>query len=81
NTPRERDPILGDLPPPTTSPPHTAWLLCGLPHGVAVAVTAMNPEYMSVLWKDPRGHKLIYLALFLQISGMLIVRKILRIKI
>jgi Flp pilus assembly protein TadB len=41
----------------------------------------MNPEYMSILWKDPRGHKLIYLALFLQITGMLIVKKILRIKI
>ena len=41
----------------------------------------MNPDYMSILWKDPRGHKLIYLALALQTSGMLIVRKILRIKI
>jgi Flp pilus assembly protein TadB len=36
---------------------------------------------MSVLWKDPRGHYLIAAALFLQITGMLIVRKILKIKI
>jgi Flp pilus assembly protein TadB len=41
----------------------------------------MNPEYMSVLWKDPRGHYLIASAIFMQISGMLIVRKILKIKI
>ena len=78
---RERFRILGDLKTLTTSSRLSAWLLCGLPIGVALAVTAMNPEYMSVLWKDPRGHKLIYLAVFLQISGMLIVRKILRIKI
>jgi len=78
---RERFRILGDLKTLTTSSRLSAWLLCGLPIGVAVAVTAMNPDYMSVLWKDPRGHKLIYLALFLQVSGMLIVRKILRIKI
>ena len=78
---RERFRILGDLKTLTTSSRLSAWLLCGLPIGVAIAVTAMNPDYMSVLWKDPRGHKLIYIALFLQVSGMLIVRKILRIKI
>lgn len=78
---RERFRILGDLKTLTTSSRLSAWLLCGLPIGVALAVSAMNPEYMSILWKDPRGHKLIYLALFLQITGMLIVKKILRIKI
>jgi Flp pilus assembly protein TadB len=41
----------------------------------------MNPDYMSVLWKDPRGHYLIAAALFLQVTGMLIVRKILKIQI
>jgi Flp pilus assembly protein TadB len=34
-----------------------------------------------VLWKDPRGHYLIAAALILQVTGMLIVRKILDIKI
>jgi tight adherence protein B len=81
HTIRERFRILGDLKTLTTSSRLSAWLLCGLPIGVAVAVTVMNPEYMSILWKDPRGHKLIYLAVALQVSGMLIVRKILRIKI
>jgi tight adherence protein B len=81
HTIRERFRILGDLKTLTTSSRLSAWLLCGLPIGVAVAVSAMNPEYMSILWTDPRGHKLIYLAVFLQISGMLIVRKILKIKI
>lgn len=78
---RERFRILGDLKTLTTSSRLSAWLLCGLPIGVAIAVTYMNPEYMSILWKDPRGHRLIYIALILQVTGMLIVRKILRIKI
>ena len=52
-----------------------------LPIFVAVAITVMNPEYMSVLWKDPRGHYLIGAAMIMQVTGMLIVRKILRIKI
>lgn len=78
---RERFRIMGDLKTLTTSSRMSAWLLCGLPIFVAFAVTAMNPEYMSVLWNDPRGHKLIAVAMFMQITGMLIVRKILRIKI
>jgi tight adherence protein B len=59
----------------------SAWLLCGLPIVVALAVTFLNPDYMSVLWKDPRGHYLIALALVMQITGMLVVRKILKIQI
>ena len=78
---RERFRIMGDLKTLTTSSRMSAWLLCGLPIFVCVMITAMNPEYMSVLWTDPRGHYLIAAALFMQITGMLVVRKILRIKI
>lgn len=78
---RERFRIMGDLKTLTTSSRMSAWLLCGLPIFVSLVITAMNPDYMSVLWKDPRGHYLIAAALFLQITGMLIVRKILAIKI
>jgi tight adherence protein B len=78
---RERFRIMGDLKTLTTSSRMSAWLLCALPIFVAIAVTVMNPEYMSVLWKDQRGHYLIAAALFMQVTGMLIVRKILNIKI
>jgi tight adherence protein B len=78
---RERFRIMGDLKTLTTSSRMSAWLLCGLPIAVALVITVMNPEYMSVLWKDPRGHYLIGTAMFMQVTGMLIVRKILRIKI
>lgn len=78
---RERFRILGDLKTLTTSSRLSAWLLCALPIGVALMITVLNSEYMSVLWKDPRGHYLIALALFMQLTGMVIVRKILRIKI
>ncbi len=78
---RERFRIMGDLKTLTTSSRLSAWLLCGLPIFVAIAVTFMNPDYMAVLWKDQRGHYLIAAAIFMQITGMLIVRKILNIKI
>jgi tight adherence protein B len=78
---RERFRIMGDLKTLTTSSRMSAWLLCALPIFVALMVTVMNPDYMSVLWKDPRGHYLIAVALAMQVTGMLIVRKILKIKI
>jgi tight adherence protein B len=78
---RERFRIMGDLKTLTTSSRLSAWLLCALPIFVTFVITAMNPEYMSILWKDHRGHYLIAAALFLQLTGMLIVRKILDIKI
>jgi len=81
HTIRERFRIMGDLKTLTTSSRMSAWLLCALPIFVALAVTVMNPEYMSVLWTDPRGHYLIAAAMTMQITGMLIVRKILKIKI
>jgi tight adherence protein B len=81
HTIRERFRILEDLRTLTTSSRMSAWILCGLPIFIAVAVTIMNPDYMSVLWNDPRGHRLLFVAVVLQITGMLVIRKILRIKI
>ena len=78
---RERFRILEDLKTLTTSSRMSAWILCGLPVFVALAVTVMNPEYMGVLWRDPRGHNLLFAAAFMQFTGMLIIRKILKIKI
>lgn len=78
---RERFRIMGDLKTLTTSSRMSAWILCGLPIFVSIGVTVMNPEYMSILWKDQRGHVLVAVALFMQVTGMLIVRKILNIKI
>ena len=78
---RDRFRIMEDLKTLTTSSRMSAWLLCGLPVFVAMTVTVLNPEYMSVLWSDPRGHKLIAVAATMQLIGMLMIRKILRIKI
>jgi tight adherence protein B len=81
HTIRERFRILEDFKTLTTQSRISAWILCGVPIFISLAVTAINPDYMSVFWNDPRGHKLLALAIGMQIAGMLMVRKILRIKI
>ncbi|PWT93963.1 MAG: hypothetical protein C5B55_03520 [Blastocatellia bacterium] len=78
---RERFRIMEDLKTMTLSSRWSAWLLCALPIFLAVYVTFMNPGYMDVMWRDPRGHKLIALAVIMQTLGMLMVRKIMNIRI
>jgi len=81
NTVRERFRIMEELRTLTTQSRMSAWVLCLLPILIAVVMAFANPEYMSVLWRDPRGHKMIAVALGMQVIGMLIVRKIMRIRI
>ncbi len=78
---RERFRIMEDLKTLTLSSRWSAWLLCALPIFLAVYMTFMNPTYMEVMWKDPRGHTLLFVAAVMQILGMLMVQKIMKIKI
>ena len=81
HTIRERVRIMEDLKTLTLSSRWSAWLLCGLPIFLAVYVSLMNPGYMDVMWRDPRGHWLLALAAIMQVLGMLMVQKIMKIRI
>ena len=78
---RERFRIMEDLKTLTLSSRWSAWLLCALPIFLAIYMSAMNPTYMEVMWRDPRGHNLLFVAAAMQILGMLMVQKIMKIKI
>lgn len=78
---RERFRIMEDLKTLTLSSRWSAWLLCALPIFLAIYMTAMNPTYMEVMWRDPRGHNLLFVAAIMQILGMVMVQKIMKIKI
>jgi tight adherence protein B len=81
HTIRERFRIMEDLKTLTLSSRYSAWLLCALPLFLGFYVSIMNPDYMDVLWRDPRGHKLLAAAAIMQTLGMLMVQKIMKIKI
>lgn len=81
HTIRERFRIMEDLKTMTLSSRWSAWLLCALPIFLAVYVSIMNPGYMDVMWRDPRGHWLLAIAAIMQVLGILMVQKIMKIKI
>jgi tight adherence protein B len=56
-------------------------VLMGLPLVLLLAVYQLNPKYVSVLFTDPAGKKMLAVAVVMQILGALVIRKIVNIKV
>jgi tight adherence protein B len=54
----------------------TGWVLTLLPVILGIALYFVNPEMMSVLWKNPLGIKLLWSASIMIVIGGLIIRHI-----
>jgi tight adherence protein B len=54
----------------------TAYILAAMPPTLAIALMLTNPTQFKVMFTDPLGIKMLEGALFLQVTGVLIVRKI-----
>ncbi|SDG95044.1 MULTISPECIES: type II secretion system F family protein [unclassified Duganella] len=59
----------------------SAWVLCLLPLGVMALMALANPAYVRVLWTDPVGVKLMWYSLAVAVSGVLWMRKLIRIRV
>ena len=81
NTIRARFKLMEDFRTLTTSSRASAWILCGLPIALTIILTALNPDYMSKLIYDSRGHIVIVAAVIMQLIGMGLIRSILNIKV
>lgn len=77
---RERFKLIGQIKTYTAQGRMSGWLLGTLPIIFVLIISVLNPDYLTPLFKDKLGHYLIILAVFLQSSGFLIIRKIVRIK-
>ena len=78
---RDRFKLMEDFRTLTTSSRGSAWILCALPFAIVLILTAINPDYMSLLLHDSRGHYVLAIAGVLQVLGMLTIRKILAIRV
>jgi tight adherence protein B len=78
---RERYKIMEDFRTMTTASRLSGWILCALPFLLVFVLTVFNPDYMSVLIHDQRGHYVIAFALVWQMFGMLLIKKFLSIKV
>jgi len=58
----------------------SAWILCLMPFFLAGVMNLVNPGFMGPLWKDPIGIAIVKYMLGLMLIGVLIMRKIIRIR-
>ena len=59
----------------------SAWILGLMPFALAGTMNLVNPEFMSPLWNDPIGISIIQYMLVLMFFGVLILRKIIKIRV
>ena len=59
----------------------SAWLLSLLPFAIGGLMTVFNPAFMAPLWNDPLGESLLQGMLAAMACGILLLRKIIRIRI
>lgn len=59
----------------------SAWVLGLLPFGAALMMQVMNPVFLSLLYTDRGGRKMVGVALGLLLVGVLVIRKIIRIRV
>lgn len=78
---RERFRIQGQLKIFTAQARMTGTILSLLPVALALAIGFLNPDYLKPLWFERAGRILIGIAICMQITGALVIRKIVRIKI
>jgi tight adherence protein B len=59
----------------------SAWIVGSMPFALAGVMNLVNPSFMSPLWKDPIGISIIKYMLILMAFGVLILRKIIKIRV
>ncbi len=59
----------------------SAWILGLMPVVMLLVMQAANPKYISVLWTDPVGQRLMWYAGVASFSGVVWMRRVIRIRV
>jgi tight adherence protein B len=78
---RDRLKLLGEIRTLSAEGRLSAIILTALPFGVGLVVNIVNPEFMAVLWSDPVGLRMVGVAIFMMVLGILWMRSIIRIRV
>jgi tight adherence protein B len=59
----------------------TGWVLTALPAGLALVLMVINPEHMGLLFTERMGQAMLTVAVVLQITGYLWIKKVIKIEV
>jgi tight adherence protein B len=65
----------------TTQGRMSRWVVSLLPVGLLALITLINPEYMAPLYSNAAGRILLLIAAVMVVSGSIVIRKIVDIKV
>lgn len=77
---KERMKIKGDIRTMTAQGRISGLVIGALPVGLGALLALMNPDYMTVLFTDPLGRVMIGVAVLMELTGFMIIKKIVNIK-
>ncbi len=81
HTIRERDRIKGEIQTLIAEQKMTGMVISAIPVVIGVIFYLINREYMTLLFTEPMGRVMLGAALFLEICGALMIRKIINIEV
>lgn len=78
---RDRIKLMGQIRVLSAEGKMSAWVLSLLPFGAAAMIQLTNPKFLEVLYTDPAGQKMLMAAALMMVFGILVMRKIIRIRV
>jgi tight adherence protein B len=78
---RDRFKLLGKVRVLAAEGKLSAWILALLPIFLAMIINVMNPDFMSLLWKDPAGLNLVYACIVLFFVGVFWMWRLIKIRV
>lgn len=78
---RDRIKLMGQVRVLSAEGKMSAWVLGLLPFGAAMMIQLTNPKFLEVLYTDPGGRKMLAVAFTMMVFGVLVMRKIIRIRV
>jgi tight adherence protein B len=58
----------------------SAWVLAALPLVIGGFLIASSPSFFSAMWTDPNGHRLVYIAFGMQVTGGFLLYRLTRLR-
>jgi tight adherence protein B len=78
---RERIKLMGQIRVLSAEGKMSAWVLGLLPFGAGLMIYLTTPDFLSVLFTDPMGRKMVATCLVMMVLGVLAMRKIIKIRV
>ena len=78
---RDRLTLLGEIRTLSAEGRMSAWILSLMPFAVALMMQLSSPDFLRLLYTDPGGRKMLTMALAMMGLGILVIRKVTRIRL